>query len=123
MRDQHVGNLVVVDERELGRVPIGIVTDRDLVLEVLATGRDAHTAKVSDVMTRDPVTIEDTMDVEHGLERMRKHGIRRLPVVDRSGSLVGILTLDDVLELLEEQVSGLVRLVVQEQRREVEVRR
>jgi CBS domain-containing protein len=122
MRNQHVGNLVVVDDREHGRVPIGIVTDRDLVLEVLATGRDPDTAKMSDVMTRDIVTVEDALDVEHALQRMRKHGIRRLPVVDRSGTLVGILTLDDVLELLEEQVSGLVKLVVQEQRREVGVR-
>jgi CBS domain-containing protein len=121
MRNQHVGDLVVVEEGAEGRTPVGIVTDRDLVMEVLATDRDADTAKVADVMTRDLVTIVEGEDLEQALDRMRSHGIRRLLVVDPRGSLVGILTLDDVLELVEEQVSDLVQLVVREQRREAEV--
>ena len=118
MRDNHVGDLVVVEKWEVGRVPVGIVTDRDLVVGPLAGGEDLDRLRVGEVMSRDIVTACERDDLEHALQTMRVNGIRRLPVVDDEGVLQGILTLDDVLEHLDEELAALVQLVAREQARE-----
>src|SRR4051812_2422097 len=94
MRAQHVGSVVVCDD---GRRPIGIVTDRDIVVEVLAANLDARTVKVSEAMSRNPVTALEEDDAGWALKVMRDCGIRRLPIVSPVGEIAGIVALDDLL--------------------------
>jgi CBS domain-containing protein len=97
-----VGSLVVLDER---RRPIGIITDRDLVVRVIGSGRDPVSTPVGRVMTRNVKVIDEGSAIEAALVTMRGAAVRRVPVVDRKGALVGLLSLDDVLELLAEEVA------------------
>ncbi|MGH9257558.1 MAG: CBS domain-containing protein [Vicinamibacterales bacterium] len=123
MRTSHVGDLVVIENRGGQHVPIGIVTDRDIVISVVA-GDPEHLdcLLVSDVMSSELVTAQEHETVEAALDKMHEHGIRRLPVVDPAGGLVGILTLDDVLGYLTAQQSELVALVAREQQHERQYR-
>jgi CBS domain-containing protein len=100
MRQRTVGCLVIVNEF---REPIGIVTDRDLVIRVLAEGKDPYTTRIEEAMTYNLKTVPDDGSVEQALRLMRGGEFRRLPVVDRAGKLVGIVTLDDILMLLSEE--------------------
>lgn len=123
MRTSHVGDLVVVENRGGRHVPIGIVTDRDIVIAAVAGDPDhIDYLLLSDVMTPDLVTAKEEESIETALKKMQEHGIRRLPIVDAIGALVGILTLDDVLRYLTAQQSELVALVVREQKRERQYR-
>lgn len=122
MRDDHVGALVVVDDaagREAARKPIGMLTDRDVVVGVLAkNGAHLSTLEVGDVMTPDPVTATADEDVADVLRRMRSFGVRRVPVVDGTGSLEGILSLDDVFTGISEEISEVAALVTRQRERE-----
>jgi len=123
MRQKHVGDLVVVDDPDDERVPLGIVTDRDIVVEVLAKGLDPSTTSVASI-TRAPVVIAlDTEDTAQVLERMRTHGVRRIPVVDRDGAAIGIIALDDLLRLLVAEMNALFEVTDTGQRRERHLRR
>jgi len=109
MQNRHVGTLVVIDKE---RRPQGILTDRDLVVQVLAQSRDADRTLVGDVMSKLPTLIHEETPIEEALSVMRSGPCRRLIVIDRPGHLVGILSLDDVLALVSEEfkeVSGLLR--------------
>jgi CBS domain-containing protein len=108
MHQRTVGALVVLNE---GDEPIGIVTDRDLTVRVLAQGRDSHTTQLAEVMTRDPETIVEDAPIELALLRMRRGAFRRLPVVDAKGKFVGVLALDDVLMLMAEEFAEIGRLL------------
>jgi CBS domain-containing protein len=123
MRTAHVGDLIVVEIRDGRHVPVGIVTDRDIVIAAVA-GDPEHInyLLVSEVMTPDLVTATEQDSIEAALKKMHEHGIRRLPIVDKTGALVGILTLDDVLRYLTAQYSELVALVAREQQRERQYR-
>lgn len=119
MRTSHVGALVVVEHREGRHIPVGIVTDRDIVITAVAGDVDhINHLMLNDLMTLDLVTAHEDESVESALRRMQEHGIRRLPVVDKDGMLTGILTLDDVLQYLTGQQAELVALVAREQQRE-----
>jgi CBS domain-containing protein len=123
MREHHVGALVVVardDSR--GLVPVGIVTDRDIVVEVLAGGLDYRTVSVGEIMTRDPISVGEGEDVLDALKIMRRQGVRRLPVLTRDGTLAGIVAIDDLLELVAEQFDDLVKAIASEQSREAQAR-
>jgi CBS domain-containing protein len=124
MRDKHVGSVVVVERADGGiRRPIGILTDRDIVVGVLAqTDRQLHLVRVDDIMTPHPALAKDTDDISDTLLTMRTKGIRRLPVVSATGDLVGLLSFDDILEYVEEEVSDLARIVSRERRREQQTR-
>ncbi|KVL11259.1 CBS domain-containing protein [Burkholderia cepacia] len=99
MRDAHAGDLVVVHEQEGRRKPIGMVTDRDIVLAVVSPGAEADALFVGDIMSA-PVAVADVDDDVWLLaKRMRQHGVRRLPVVGDDGELVGIVSLDDLLRV------------------------
>ncbi|MEJ2089080.1 MAG: CBS domain-containing protein [Gammaproteobacteria bacterium] len=117
MREHHVGDLVIVEESEVRR-PVGLVTDRDIVVEIVAQGLDPKSVAIGDLMTRELETVAEDMDFWDALGHMRRHGVRRLPVVNASGGLEGILTLDDVMELTSEMLTGLVSLVSTEMDRE-----
>lgn len=123
MREHHVGSLVVVVERLSERVPVGILTDRDVVVAVVAKELDPRTLTVADVLTDGLVTVREQDDVSDALRVMREAGIRRVPVLSRSGALAGILTLDDVLELMAEEMNDFARTMVKERVRETRLRR
>jgi predicted transcriptional regulator len=119
MRASHVGDLVVVEDRQGSRVPIGVITDRDIVVGAVAPNSGhLESLLVGDIMTSDVVTARETEPIEGALKKMEERGIRRLPVVDGNGALVGIVTLDDALQVLTEQQIGLVKIVAEEQRHE-----
>ena len=110
MRRYHVGDVIVVDQTEGAKVPVGILTDRDIVVSVIAPGLDPASLQVGDIMTDDLLTARDTDDVYETIERMRLRGIRRVPVVDAAGSLAGIVSADDLLEFLAEEMGELSRI-------------
>ncbi len=122
MRQQHVGDVLVVDERDSMKVPVGIVTDRDLVVEIMASDIQRPLLSVGDIMTQELATIKESAGVFEAIQFMRARGVRRLPVVTDNGSLVGILTLDDLLELISEELLELSKLVRYEQRKEAGTR-
>lgn len=118
MREQHVGSLVVVDDGADGRRPVGMLTDRDIVTAVVAKEIDPATVCVEDLMSTDIVTAQETDSMTDMLGAMRSKGLRRLPVIGAGGSLVGLVTMDDLLEIQAEQLKGLVQAIESEQRRE-----
>ena len=118
MRRHHVGDIVIVKEGEGENVPIGIVTDRDLVVEVLAQELSPDAVTVGDIMSYELVTALDSDGIWTTLQKMRIKGVRRMPVVNQRGGLVGVVSLDDVLGLLSEELSGLTKIVGREQERE-----
>jgi CBS domain-containing protein len=119
MRGHHVGSLVVVAELNGGkRVPLGIVTDRDIVVEIVAMELDPGVITLGDIMAEPVVTAREEEGVLEAMEIMRYKGVRRLPVVGRDGQLVGILTIDDLLEVMAEQLGELARVVKRELTRE-----
>lgn len=118
MRQFHVGALIVVEKRDGRQIPAGVVTDRDLIVEVVATELDAAVITVGDIMAAEVFTIKESTASHEAIEFMRRKTIRRLPVVDESGELTGILTLDDALQLLSEELLDLAKLVRYEQKKE-----
>jgi CBS domain-containing protein len=118
MKSYHVGDLVVVEDRNSARAPIGIVTDRDIALCVADRAARLPYLRIADVMSHNLVTSTEDESLHDALRKMRTFGIRRLPIVNGEGILEGILTFDDVVELLSEELTDLARLVVTEQKRE-----
>lgn len=124
MRDKHVGYLVVVEPHAVqGCVrAVGVLTDRDIVVSVVAAEVDPAAVRVGEIMTPSPVTVPETDSIERGLQELRRAGVRRLPVVDGDGKLVGVLSFDDLIEVIagetqdmatalrnERQIEGTVR--------------
>lgn len=118
MRQQHVGDLVVVESQGEKTVPVGIITDRDIVIEVIAQKVDPNSLCIKDVMSTKLVTISEKATFLDTLELMRNQGIRRVIVIDEQGSLQGLLSADDAIELIAEEMSHLTKLVKQEISRE-----
>ena len=121
MTQYHVGNVVVIEERGGRTIPVGIITDRDLVRNVIAEGLDPAVFALGDLVARELVTAPEDQGVFECMQAMRIQGIRRMPVVDRQGGLVGIISLDDLIQLLAEEMSELGKLIAREQAREVEI--
>jgi CBS domain-containing protein len=110
MTDHDVGTLVVVDQRDGVARPVGIVTDRDLVTRALARGEPVA-GVVRDVMDDGIVTAREDDDVDTVLARLRQRAVRRLPIVDRAGALIGILSLDDIIGWISEELRDAARLI------------
>ena len=123
MREHHVGSLVVVDETAQGRVPVGMLTDRDIVVAAVAGDVNPRTVTVGEVMQGELQTVREEDSVSDALRLMRRRGIRRLPVVTMGGTLAGIVTVDDLLGIAAEQLNDLVRAIGAEQSREARVRK
>jgi CBS domain-containing protein len=118
MREHHVGSIVVADERNGRRFPIGIITDRDIAVGVVALGVDPEKRNVEGVMPAEVVCVRETDGLGRAVALMRAQGVRRLPVIDGSGALVGVLGADDVLEVLSEELYCLAGMVARGERRE-----
>jgi CBS domain-containing protein len=117
MREQHIGYLVVV-EPDAGNGllhPVGVLTDRDIVITVVARETDPRTLRVADVMTQPPVTVNTDDSMDQALHEMRRFGVRRLPVIDKHREVVGILSLDDVLSALASQMQNVAGSIRNEQ--------
>lgn len=122
MREVHVGSLVVVEETVAGRLTVGLLTDRDIVTAVVARDLNPSSLTVGDVMSADPLTVREADSVLDVLAAMRRKGVRRLPVTDSKGVLLGMITLDDVLGVVAEQLQALVAAIESEQQREQRAR-
>jgi CBS domain-containing protein len=123
MRQKHVGDVVVVDDPHDEGIPLGIVTDRDLVLEVLGNGLDPATTTLGSLMRTPVVIAHESEDTSQVIERMRAHGVRRVPVVGHEGETVGIVTLDDLLRLMVADASALLGIMNTAQSHEQHSRR
>ena len=111
MRRRNVGCIVVVDQRGAVVVPIGIVTDRDIVRILPEHPMGIRDVPVSDVMTPHPLTLREDESIVDGMSRMKLRGVRRAPVVADTGELVGVVSTDDLLGVVAEQLGSLARLV------------
>lgn len=121
MRKHHVGALVVVDGLESNR-PIGIVTDRDLVLALMAEGLDPEVFTAGDIMSTDLVTANAGLDAMNAVQLMRANRLRRIVIVDDDGRLAGIVSMEDLLELLTRELAALAAGVIGSRDREFEQR-
>jgi len=118
MRDEHVGLLIVYAEGDDIRKPIGVLTDRDIVLEIVAKAVDPHQVTVKDAMTRQPLIASESDELGEALQAMRMAGIRRVPVVDERGALTGIFALDDGIEMVTGLLCDISGSIKSEQRQE-----
>lgn len=118
MRQKHLGDLVVVDDPNDECTPVGLVTDRDIVVKVIGDDQNASQTRVGQVMRSPLVTASEAEDSSVAIARMRQHGVRRLPITGKHGRLVGIVTLDDLLKRLRSDVDALLDIVAKEQDQE-----
>ena len=122
MRQHHVGSVIVIESGDEPVHPVGVLTDRDIVLEFVAQDASPDEVSVGDAMSYELVTISEHADLFETIELMRDCGVRRIPVVDDEGALVGLVASDDALELLVEQLSDLVAVVDHQWRTETQRR-
>jgi CBS domain-containing protein len=122
MRTRHVGFLVVTADGAANGIPGGVLTDRDVVVEVVSKGIDPLSLTAGDVMSRDPLVIAADARPEHALKQMRIFGVRRTPVTNAQGRLVGVLALDDLLDWLAGTLADAAGVVRREQRLERQLR-
>ena len=115
MRRQHNGDVVIVDDPDEECAPVGLVTDRDIVVKVLGNDLDPQKTSVGKIMRTPLVTAHESEDSSQAIARMRAHGVRRLPVTGPKGQLVGIVTLDDLLKLIAADTNALLEIVAKEQ--------
>lgn len=110
MRERGVAEVVVVDSVEGGVTPVGIVTDRDLVVEVMAAGIDPNMLRVDQMIVAEPVSVLDAEWMSDAVWHMRGKGIHRLPVVDARNRLIGLLTADDITRWLAQELTEITRI-------------
>ncbi|HEU4592728.1 MAG TPA: CBS domain-containing protein [Steroidobacteraceae bacterium] len=118
MRERHVGYLIVVEPDDAGieARPVGVLTDRDIVVGVVARRIDPGVLTVGDIMTSSPVTLSEFDSLEKAAQEMRRIGVRRMPVTGKQGELKGVLSLDDLLEAASGELRDLAVAVRNEQR-------
>ncbi len=122
MHAEHVGCLVVVEKTDGIQLPVGMLTDRDIAIEVVAFGLDPKAITAGDVMSEKPAVVEEDDDLLDVLARMRERGARRLPVTRPDGALIGVIALDNLLEALAEQLDGMIGVLKAQQTRELRTR-
>ncbi len=122
MRQHHVGAVVVADAMNGKRKPVGMITDRDLVVEVLAPQVNASAVTVGDIMLPELNSIQENSGIFEAVQFMRAKGVRRLPVVDKQGWLIGIVSMDDLLALLAEEMNEMAGVISHEQSKETHTR-
>jgi CBS domain-containing protein len=114
----HIGSIVAVEGGGTSGRPVGILTDRDIVRGQLRLCADLFCLTVGDVMSRDPLTIAVNAGVTEAVEAMQARGVRRAPVVDGTGDLLGIITLDDLMPAVARELGELATLIGTQARRE-----
>ena len=122
MREQHLGCLVVTDDMKIGRVPVGMLTDRDIVTAIVAKGLEPRRLHAEDVMSAEPAVAHADDSVLDVRAAMRRKGVRRLPVLDTQGVLLDVLALDDVLDVVAEPLNAVVQAMSSGRPRELRAR-
>jgi CBS domain-containing protein len=102
MKQEDAGIVPIVDGQKL----VGVITDRDITINVVAEGKDPQSTKVTEIASRDLVTIDPQQDLDEALRLMARHQVRRLPVVEEDGKLVGILAQADVARTADDARTG-----------------
>jgi CBS domain-containing protein len=120
MRQHHVGDVVVIEESKGKQVPVGIITDRDIVTSVIALELDPTIFSTGDLVSRQLITVREDLGVFEAIQVMRRHGVRRIPVLSQEGALAGIVSVDDLIELLAAEMSELAKLISKEQAEETQ---
>ncbi|GAB3545499.1 CBS domain-containing protein [Noviherbaspirillum agri] len=123
MRKHHVGDVVVVEEKGDNRIPVGIVTDRDIVMETVSVQMDAAVFTAGDIMTTPLITVREDQEFVETLRLMRHHKIRRMPVVAQDGYLCGIVTADDIITLLSMELSLMTAAIIDQPMKEGKLRK
>jgi CBS domain-containing protein len=122
MRQHHVGDIVIVDDNGDQPKPIGIITDRDIVMQLVACDVSLDDVLAGDIMSFELVTVHEQDSIWDAMNLMRTKGIRRLPVVNKENGLEGIITIDDLHELLGDELMLLAKVPFREQLHEQEKR-
>lgn len=107
MKDRNIGSVVIIEKKK----PVGIITDRDIILRVIADGKDLSKIKVKDVMTKKPVVLPDDIGLFEALKQMEGKKFRRFPIVDAKGHLKGIITVDDLMSHLISELSVITGII------------
>jgi len=115
MRDQHVNYVVVVESNGGNNIPVGSLTERDIVVKLAANNVDLDSVTAAEVMEAPLILAEARDSVMATLKRMRYKGIRHIPVTDANKALIGILSIDNILEMLTEQLNDIGYIITQEQ--------
>ena len=123
MRQFHVGAVVVTEEKNGKNLPIGIVTDRDVVVGVIAPELDPSVMTVGDIMVANLAILDEDSGIFEAIQLMSNKGVRRLPVVGKNGELVGIVTLDDLFVMMTKELGSFSKLLIKEQKNEANKRR
>jgi len=118
MRDRHVGSLIITDTIDGKAMPVGILTDRDIVIEIISRDISLNEVTVGDIMTYALLKVTEDENIFDVAQRMRARGVRRVPVISRIGELIGIIAADDILELLSEELTLLSRITMREAEQE-----
>jgi CBS domain-containing protein len=121
MRENHVGDVVIVESKGSKKIPIGILTDRDIVMATIALGAPAAPLATGDIMTSDLVTIKEDESLNHLIDLMKEKGVKRVPIVGKDCDLLGIIALEDVMALLTKELAALAE--VGKRQKEVEFQR
>jgi CBS domain-containing protein len=122
MHAEHVGCLIVVEQTDGIAFPIGMLTDRDIAIEVVAFGLDPRAMTAGDVMSEKPAVVEEDDDLLDALALMRERGVRRLPVARADGALIGVIAFDNLLQALAEQLDGMIGVLKAQQTHELRTR-
>lgn len=123
MREAHLGDVIVVEQRDQKVFPVGILTDRDIVMSTTALGVSPVDFLVGDVMTRNLVTAGSHEPLNRVIDLMKEHGVKRIPIVSPDGELDGIVSIEDVMRLLSEEMCALSQVYERQRANEAERRR
>jgi CBS domain-containing protein len=122
MRQEHVGDLIVAEVRDGHNVPVGILTDRDIVISIIARQARPEDITVGDAMSEKLLAISKDSGIESALREMRRHGVRRAPVIGAHGELIGVLSIDDVIDHIAVQLGHIADVIRLGQEAEVRAR-
>lgn len=110
MKKNNIGNIVIVDDRN-GGIPVGILTDRDVAIKIVADEVDPRTLTAGDAMSQDLLVLQEHQHIQEAIDMMCAKGVRRAPIVDKNNKIIGITTVDDLILLLANELGGVAKLI------------
>lgn len=122
MRKNHVGEVIIVENKMGNTIPVGLITDRDIVVEILAMEIDIETINLGSVMCIELITVNYDSSLNKALEIMQHYGIRRAPVVGNDGGLIGIINIEAVIKVVSQDMAKILKLFNNERRIEKDLR-